>query len=60
MTPEQQAQEFVDSVQEAVDDWVDEEEIHISRREGQIVADEEVLVGNISIMVSIALEKLQN
>lgn len=57
MTPEQQAQEFVDSVQEAVDDWVDEEEIHISRREGQIVADEEVLVENISIMVAIAVQE---
>jgi len=57
MTSEELGQELVESIQAAVDDWVASEDINVSRQEEQIVADEEDLVENLSVMVAIAVNE---
>lgn len=58
MTSEEHGQELVEAIRGAVDDWVvDDDDIDFSRREGQIVADEEELVKNICIMIAIAVDE---
>jgi hypothetical protein len=57
MTSEEQGRELVESVRGAVDDWVAAEDINVSRQDGQIVAGEEELVENISIMIAIAVDE---
>ena len=56
MTSKEQGEELVEAVRMAVDDWVNAEDIEISREDGQIVADENELVGNTSVMIAIAVE----
>jgi predicted SAM-dependent methyltransferase len=50
-------EELFKAVREAVEDWVADESISIEREEGDIVADEDELVENISIMVAIAVDE---
>jgi len=57
MAPKEQGEELVEPVHRAVDDWVNAEDIGISREGSQIVADEEELVENISIMIAIEIKK---
>ena len=57
MTSEEHGQELVEAIRGAVDDWVVDDDINFSRREGQIVADEEELVRNICIMIAIAVDE---
>lgn len=57
MAPEDEGEELVESVRVAVDRWVNAEDTDISREDSRIVANEEELVENISIMVAIALDK---
>ena len=54
---EEQGELVVESVQQAVDDWVITDEIQIYRNSGEIVADENELVQNISIMIAIAVDE---
>jgi len=57
MTSKEQGEELVEAVRMAVDDWVNAEDIDISREDGQIVADENELVENTSVMIAIAIEE---
>lgn len=57
MTSEELGQELVEAIRGAVDDWVASEDINVSRQEGQIVADEEDLIENISVMIAIAVDE---
>ncbi|MFB6069484.1 MAG: hypothetical protein ABEJ76_00560 [Halanaeroarchaeum sp.] len=50
-------EELFEAVEEAIEDWVAEESIAIEREEGDIVADEEELIENISIMVAIVVDE---
>lgn len=54
---EEQGELVIESVQQAVDDWVITDEIQIYRDSGEIVADEKELVQNISIMIAIAVDE---
>jgi len=54
---EEQGELVVESVQQAVDDWVIADEIQIYRNGGEIVADEKELVQNISIMIAITVDE---
>jgi hypothetical protein len=58
MTSKEQGEELVEAVRMAVDDWVNAEDIEISREDGQIVADENELVENTSVMIAIAVEEV--
>lgn len=58
MNSEEQGQELVEAIRGAVDDWVVDDDINFSRREDQIVADEEELVENICIMIAIAVDEV--
>ena len=58
MTSKEQGEELVEAVRMAVDDWVNAEDIDISREDGQIVADENELVENTSVMIAIAVEEV--
>lgn len=53
----QQGEELFEAVEGAVEDWVTDESIAIEREGGNIVADEEELIENISIMVAIAVDE---
>jgi len=57
MAPEEQGEELVEAIRGAVDDWVANDDINLSRQDGQIVADEEELVENICIMIAIAVDE---
>jgi len=57
MTSKKESEELVEAVRMAVDDWVNAEDIDISREDGQIVADENELVENTSVMIAIAIEE---
>ncbi|WP_049926095.1 hypothetical protein [Natronomonas moolapensis] len=50
-------EELFEAVREAISDWVAEESIAVEREEGDIVADEDELVENISIMITIAVDE---
>ena len=54
---EEQGELVIESVQQAVDDWVITDEIQIYRDSGEIVAEEKELVQNISIMIAIAVDE---
>jgi len=58
MTSKKESEELVEAVRMAVDDWVNAEDIDISREDGQIVADENELVENTSVMIAIAVEEV--
>ena len=57
MTSKKESEELVEAVRMAVDDWVNAEDIDISREDGQIVANENELVENTSVMIAIAIEE---
>lgn len=50
-------EELYYAVQQAINDWVAADEIQVRRRDGEILADEEQLVEQISIMVAIAVDE---
>jgi hypothetical protein len=52
-----QEDELANAVQEAIDDWVANDEIPVYRAEGKIVAEEDVLRQNILVMVAIAVDQ---
>jgi hypothetical protein len=52
-----QGDELTTAVQGAIDDWVSEEDIPVRRDGDEVVADEDELVENISIMVAIAVDE---
>jgi hypothetical protein len=56
----QRGEELFDAVEEAIEDWVAEESIAIEREKGDIVADEDELVENISVMIAIAVDETQS
>ena len=53
----QRGKELFEAVREAIEDWVAEESIEVERDGETIVADEDELVENISIMVALAVDE---
>jgi hypothetical protein len=52
----QRGEELFDAVSEAIGDWVADESIAVEREGSDIVADEDELVENISVMIAIAVD----
>ena len=50
-------EELFDAVSEAIGDWVADESIDAERQGNDIVADEDELIENISIMIAIAVDE---
>jgi len=50
-------EELFEAVREAIEDWVAEESIEVEQDGETIVADEDELVENISIMVALAVDE---
>lgn len=53
----QRGEELFEAVLEAIGDWVADESVAVEREGSDIVADEDELVENISIMVAIAVDE---
>jgi len=53
----QRREELFKAVEGAIEDWVADESIAVEREGSDIVADEDELVENISIMVAIAVDE---